>query len=70
MPSGKITHQKFVLLSKIEEELPSTSDVANADDMELQEITENALRSIENLTAQLEGESSEDLPMHKHLRSI
>ena len=60
----------------MEEELPSTSDVANADDIELQEITENASRSTENLIEQLEGESSQDLPMHellaldKQLRSI
>ena len=46
------------------------------DDIELQEIMENAARSMENLIEQLEGESSEDLPMHellgldKQLRSI
>ena len=56
--------------------MSSTSDVAKADNIELQEITENALRSTENLTEQLEGKSSEDLPMHellgvdKQLRSI
>ena len=52
------------------------SDVAKADDIELQEITENASRSTENLIVQLEGESSKDLPMRelqgldKQLRSI
>ena len=40
---------------------------ANADDRELQEIMENALRSTENLIEQLEGESSEDLLMDKLL---
>ena len=56
--------------------MPSTSDVAKADDIELQEIAENVARRTENLTEQLEGESSEDLPMHelvgldKQLRSI
>ena len=61
---------------RVEEEMPSMSDVAKADDIELQEIMENARRSIENLIAQLEGDSSEDLPMHellgldKQLRSI
>ena len=55
------------------EELPSASDVANADDIELSEIAENALRTMENLNQQLEGE---DLPMRellgldKQLRSI
>ena len=64
------------MLNKVEEELPSASDVAKADDIELQEITKNAVRSMENLIVQLEGESSEDLPMHellgldKQLRSI
>ena len=44
----------------MEEELPSASDVANADDIELQEIAENALRSMKNFNQQLEGK---DLPM-------
>ena len=34
---------------------------------ELQEITGNVARSTENLTAQLEGESSDDLPMRELL---
>ena len=61
------------MLNKVEEELPSASDVAKTDDIQLQEITENASRSIENLNQQLEGE---DLPMQevlgldKQLRSI
>ena len=64
------------MLNKAEEELPSTSDIANADDIELQEVTENESRSTENLIQQLEGESSEDLPMceliglDKQLQSI
>ena len=55
------------MLNKAEEELPSTSDVAKADDIELQEITKNAARSTENLNSQLEGESSKNLPMHELL---
>ena len=51
----------------MEEELPSASDVAKADDIELNKITKNAARSMENLIAQPEGKSSEDLPMHKLL---
>ena len=56
--------------------MPSKSDVARADDVELQEIMKNVARSTENLTAQLEGESPKNLPMHgllgldKQLRSI
>ena len=64
------------MLNRVEGELPSTSDVAEVDGIELQEITENALRSMENLITQLEGDSLEYLPMHellglhKQLRSI
>ena len=58
------------------EKLPSASDLAKADDMELQEMTENTARSTENLIKQFEEESPENLPMHelqgldKQLRSI
>ena len=62
------------MLNRIEEKLPSTSDIARADEIKLQEFTENAARSMKNLIEQLEG--SEDLPMckliglDKQLRSI
>ena len=62
MPSGKLTPQQSVILNKTEEELPPTSDTAKAEDIELQEVADNVARSMENLIAQLEGESSEDLP--------
>ena len=68
--------QQAVVLNKAKEELPSMSDIAKEDDIELQEIMENASRSMENLNQQPEGESSEDLPMckllglDKQLRSI
>ena len=74
IPRGKVTPQQAVMLNK--EEMPSMSDIANADDTELQEIMETVARSIENLIAQLEGESSEDLPkcellgLNKQLSSI
>ena len=57
----------------MKEELPSASDIDKADDIELQEIVENASRNMENLNQQLEGE---DLPMRellgldKQLRNI
>ena len=76
MPGGKPTPQQFVILNRVEEEMPSTTDVANAGDTELQEITENVARSTENPVEQLKGDSSEDLPMQeplgldKQLRSI
>ena len=60
---GKVTARQATELNKAKEELPSMSDVAKADDIGLEEITENASRSMENLIVQLEGESSEDLPM-------
>ena len=40
------------MLNSVEEGLPSISDVAKADDIELQEITKNAARSTEDLIAQ------------------
>ena len=73
---GKVMARQAVVINRVEEELPSRSDVANADDIELQEVMENAARSTENLIKQLEGGFSNDLPMrvllglHKQLRSI
>ena len=68
--------RQAIMLNKAEEELPSTSDLAKVDDIELQEYTENTARSMENLIKQFEGESIENLPMRelqgldKQLRSI
>ena len=45
----------------MEEELPSASDIAKGDDIELQEITENATKSTADLITQFEGQ--EMLPM-------
>ena len=59
-----------------QEEKTSASDVDKADDIELQEIVENASRSIENLNQQVQEEPTEDLPIQellgldKQLRSI
>ena len=57
------TAWQAVILNTAKEELPPTSDVANADDIELHEIMENTSRSTKNLIKQLEGEYSDDLPM-------
>ena len=38
IPMGKVTARQAVMLNRVEEELPSASDVAKADDIELQEI--------------------------------
>ena len=69
------------MLNRVEEELPSASDVAKADDIELQEIMENTVRSREDLIAQLDDQTpspgdSYEHPLHvllgldKELRSI
>ena len=57
------------MLNKAKEELPSMSDIAKADDIELQEITENASRSMKNLNQQLEVPMRELLGLDKQLRS-
>ena len=66
------------MLNRVEEELPSTSDLAKVGDMELQEIAENAARIMEDLIAQfndplgdsLEHPLCELLGLDKELRSI
>ena len=69
----KLTARQAVMLNKTQEELHSEYDITKVDDIELQEIVENALRSIENLNQQV---LTEDLPMRdlvgldKQLRSI
>ena len=71
---GKVTDQETVILNRVEEDMPSASDITKADDIELQEITENATKSTDDLIAQFKGQ--EMLPMHellgldKQLRSI
>ena len=73
IPMGKVTARQAVMLNKAQEELPSASDITKTDDIELQEIVENASRSIENLNQQV---PTKDLPMRellgldKQLRSI
>ena len=38
IPRGKVTARQAVMLNKTQEELPSASDIAKADDIGLQEI--------------------------------
>ena len=57
------------MLNKSQEELPSASDVDKVGDIVLQEIVENALRSIENLNQQVQEEPTEDLPIPELLGS-
>ena len=42
IPRGKVTAHQAVMLNKAAEELPSESDITQADDTELQEIVEKA----------------------------
>ena len=64
VPVGKITARQFMASYRPGSQLPSTSDITGVNDIELQEIVENALRSIENLSQQVQEEPTEDLPMH------
>ena len=81
IPVGKITAQQAVTLNKSAEELPFESDIAGADDIELQEIAEKASKSTEDLISQLNDQQSQTddlfehplrelLGLDKHLRSI
>ena len=67
-PRSKLTAQQAIMLNIVEEELPSTSDVAKANDIKLHEITKNAVRSTENLISQLQEESLDNFPMCKVIR--
>ena len=75
IPMG-ITHQQATVLNRMEEELPSTFDIAKAHGIELQEITENAAKSTETLITQFGTASQEMLPIYelqgldKQVRSI
>ena len=81
IPKGKLTTRQAVMLNKVKEELPSTSDITKADDTELQEITENASKSTEDLISQIKNDQSQTddsfqyplrelLGLDKQLRSI
>ena len=64
IPVGKVTAQQAVMLNKAAEELPSTSDVDKADDIELQEIA----KSMEDLISQLtETDDLFEHPLHELL---
>ena len=57
--TGKVTAQQAVFLNRVEEDMPSASDMAEADDIELQEIMENTKKSMEDLIAQFEGRGND-----------
>ena len=56
---AKVTARPAVMLNKVAEELPPESDITWADDIELQEIAEKALKSTENLILHLNDQQSQ-----------
>ena len=81
IPKGKLTARQAVMLNRVKEELPSTSDITKADDIELQEITENASKGTQDLISQMQNYQSQTddlfeyplcelLRLDKQLRSI
>ena len=58
IPRGKVTARQAVMLNKATEELPSESDITRADDIELQEIAEKAMKSTEDLISHLNDGNS------------
>ena len=63
---GKITAQQAVMLNKAAEELPSESDIARVDDIELQEIAEKATKSTEDLILHLNDQQSQTDELFEH----
>ena len=77
IPRGKLTALQAVMLNKAAEELPSASDIAKVDDIELQEIAEKVLdlifqiKDVQTDTDDLlEHPLQELLGLDKQLRSI
>ena len=68
IPRGKLTAWQAVMLNKAAEELPSESDIAKADDIELQEIVEKALGIISQIKdVQTDTEDFFEHPVRKLL---
>ena len=66
IPKSKLTAWQAVMLNKSQEELPFESDVDKADDIELQEIMENASKSTEDLISHLNDQQSQTDDLFKH----
>ena len=54
------------MLNRVQEELPSASEVAKADDTELQEIMENTAKSTKDLITQLDDPPGDSLKHALH----
>ena len=66
IPVGKVTAWQTVMINKAAEELPSESDITGADDIELQEIAEKAIKSTEDLILHLNDQQSQTDDLFKH----
>ena len=66
IPRGKVTARQAVMLNKAAEELPSESDITRADDIELQEIAEKAMKSTEDLISHLNDQQSQTEELFEH----
>ena len=66
IPRGKVNAQQAVMLNKATEELPSESDITRADDIELQEIAEKAMKSTGDLISHLNDQQSQTDDLFKH----
>ena len=53
---GKLTAWQAVMLNRVKEELPSTSDITKADDIELQEVMENGSKRKRILILQMKND--------------
>ena len=63
VPVGHTTARQFMASYRTGSQLPSMSDITRADDIELQEIAQKALSSIDHLNQHVQEEPTEDLPM-------
>ena len=61
-----LSRKQAVALNKAQEEMPSASDVNKADDIELQEIAENAKKSTENLIFQIKDIQTDTYDLFEH----
>ena len=66
IPRRKVTTQQAVMLNKATEELSSESDITRADDIELQEIAEKAMKSTEDLISHLNDQQSQTDELFEH----
>ena len=62
IPKGKVTSQQAAMLNKVEEEIPSVSDVDKAGDIELQEIA----KSMEDLIFQIKDIQTDTDDLFEH----